>query len=135
MTEEKAEDKLKSKKNILIIDDDFLFQNIIKKKSDNSRYNTDSCSHVLQASLYLENKKPDLILLDILMPGMSGLEFLSYLRFNLNYLKIPVIVTSVLYESQVLDSSFKLGANDFFQKPVNIVQLFNRIDNLLSEKT
>ena len=83
--------------------------------------------------LLKNNEIPDLILLDIMMPEMSGWEVFDKLKHSSEWSKIPVI-----FFSAVVDKTSKMTANslarDFIEKPVNIEELKNKIDRILKEK-
>lgn len=77
-------------------------------------------------------EKPDLILLDILMPDMSGFEVLKRLKANPATVSIPVVILSVLWEGDEVHKALQLGAVDFIVKSnVPLAALINRIEKYL----
>ncbi len=80
----------------------------------------------------LEKQKPDLILLDIMMPQMDGLEVLTRLRENSDTASIPVIflTAKVLYEDVI--RGYKMGAEYYITKPIDNTQLLQGINSILS---
>jgi two-component system, OmpR family, alkaline phosphatase synthesis response regulator PhoP len=79
----------------------------------------------------VRDNMPDLILLDIMMPNMSGYEVCKALRANDATKDIPVILVTALHEMADIELGMDLGANDFLTKPVNRVDLLSRINTLL----
>lgn len=79
----------------------------------------------------VEEKTPDLILLDIMMPKMSGYEVCKKLRGQDNTATIPVIMVTALHEMADMELATEVGANDFLTKPVNRIDLAERVTALL----
>jgi len=112
---------------ILIIDDDHLIQEMLKFKMQEHKIKTIHSYTISQANNIIKQKVPDLIMLDILLPGINGLEFLSYLKFSLLELHTPVILMSVLKNEEVKELGFKLGAKEYFFKPLNFDHLISSV--------
>lgn len=116
---------------ILVIDDHqtnvLLMQKILEKKNYQISSFT-SCENVMSEVMKIN---PELILLDIMMPNVDGIEFLQTLK-NSNHTKaIPVIIVSAKTDTNVIDKALELGAVDFIKKPVSIVYLLNAIEKIL----
>lgn len=75
----------------------------------------------------LVKQRPDLILLDIEMPVMNGIELLCVLKADSKYSKIPVIFLTIQNDIDVEANAFKLGAVDYIRKPVNDIVLLSRV--------
>lgn len=80
---------------------------------------------------WCEHNEPDLILLDMIMPRMHGLEFLKKVRALEHMVEIPIIVISAQEKREVLYDALELGANDFLRKPVDSLELVARAKNML----
>jgi two-component system response regulator VicR len=78
----------------------------------------------------IEQHRPDLILTDIMMPFVSGLEVVSFVRTKLN-LETPIIVFSAASQEGMVLKAFNLGANDFMSKPFSPNELVIRVKRLL----
>lgn len=127
--EKKAMDKKISNIQILLVEDDEILSSIIINYLKKEGYNVSLAADGLYVSTLLEKKIPDLILLDIVMPGMSGYEVLKALKSNERYKDIPVIIFSNLGQEHEIEKGKKLGAEDFWVKanftPKKIVNSIN----------
>jgi two-component system response regulator AtoC len=81
----------------------------------------------------LKSKETDLILLDILMPGMSGLEVLENVRKL--YPELPVIILTGVKDKRIVDDTFNMGAADFIPKPIDLDILEQSISNNLQKRS
>jgi cyclic di-GMP phosphodiesterase len=79
--------------------------------------------------------QPDLVLLDIMMPGVSGLDILATLRSDSNWVGLPVIILTASSDLQTKRQALDLGANDFLNKPVDPNELIPRVQNVLTVKS
>lgn len=108
-------------KNILVIDDDIHIGNMLKEVLTKEGYGVSRAYSGTEALLYLSANRPDLILLDLMLPGLSGEEVLQQIK------GIPVIVVSAKVD---VDEKVKLllgGAVDYVTKPFQIKELLARI--------
>ena len=107
--------------NILIIDDDAHINDIVSKALQSEGYSVSSAYSGTEALLLLSQRKPDLILLDLMLPGLSGEELLPQIK------DIPVIVVSA--KTDVTDKVELLlgGAVDYITKPFDMKELLARI--------
>ncbi len=116
------------RKRILLVDDERAILKIVSIKLRISGYDVVTACDGKQALELVESAKPDLILLDIVMPVMDGLAVLEQLR---PISRLPVIAFSARPEAG--QKALTLGANAFLSKPFDIDRLVQRIDSLLSE--
>ncbi len=79
----------------------------------------------------VRQEAPDLILLDIMMPRMSGYEVCRKLRAEAATRDVPIIMVTALHETADVELGMEVGANDFLTKPVNRVDLIERVRTLL----
>lgn len=82
----------------------------------------------------LENinaSSPDIVLLDIMMPRMSGFEVCRWIKDNPETRDIPVVIVTALYEMGDVEKGIDSGADDFLSKPVNKLELLTRVKSLL----
>lgn len=107
------------KENILIVEDDNILQEMYCEKFEMEDFNVEKASTGREGLEKLEKNSPDIILLDILMPDMNGLEMLKEMKKNREYRDIPVILLTNLGESKIdmdQELSFALGIKDYLIK-------------------
>ncbi len=87
-----------------------------------------------QALDQVKSFKPDLILLDVMMPKLSGFEVCKQLKDNPQSRKIMILMVTALNELGDIERAVEAGTNDFLSKPVNKVELVKRVENMLQLK-
>ncbi len=113
--------------DILIVDDNQSNRDLFKKRLERDGHNVNLASGGHEAIEFLRDQKVDLILLDIVMPEMSGIEVLTYLKNDPKLNSIPVIMLSALDDMDSIINCILLGAEDYLFKPFNPVLLKARI--------
>jgi len=103
-------------KNILIIEDDEFLRGLIGKKLSSEGYGIISSVDGEDGVKKAKEEKPDLILLDLVLPSIDGFEVLSKLKADPLASKIPVIILSNLSQRSDIDKGVKLGASDYIIK-------------------
>lgn len=111
--------------NILVVEDDNDINQLLCKIIKKSNYFTQPAYSGTEALIYLEKKGWDLVLLDLMLPGMTGEEILAKIG------NIPVIIISAKSEQQTKIDSLRSGADDFISKPFDVEEVSARIDSLL----
>ena len=101
---------------VLVVDDDPDHCEVVSKLLQKSGYATVSASNGWEALIALDNGKYDLVLLDLMMPGMDGATFLNILRHDERRKNLPVLVVSALHPDQVDDAVKGQDYQDYFQK-------------------
>ncbi len=112
----KSEDHI----HILVIDDDDFLLNAIKKKLELVGYKVTISNNVHDAYFKLHVVKPDMILLDIIMPDINGIEFMALLRSQYEMLSIPIILMSYLDKRELFNMGYDLNSDRFLSKPFNM---------------
>lgn len=107
---------MSSSKKILIIEDDDFLRNLILKKLERAGYNVLFAVDGNAGLSIIENEKPGLILLDIILPGIDGFEVLKRIKTNESLKDIPVIILSNLGEKKNIEQGLGLGADDYIIK-------------------
>lgn len=115
--------------HILIIDDDIHINEMLEEVLIQEGYQVSHAYSGTEALLFLANEKPDLILLDLMLPGLTGEEVLSQIE------KIPVIVMSAKVEVKDKVALLMNGAEDYITKPFEIEELLARIVVQLRKST
>ena len=122
-------------KKILIVDDDTMSGNLLAKRVEKKGFKCEVVSTGQSCLDLMLNKNDfDLVLLDIMMPGMSGTEVLEEIRKTKNNFELPVIMVTAKDEASDVIDSLKKGANDYITKPVNIDMALARIQTQLQIK-
>ena len=119
--------------NVLIVEDDEFNRDLLQRRIKQSGFNTACASNGKEALEVLENEKFDLLLLDLMMPGIDGIEVLKRLKADAKHARIPVIMVSALDDSESIATCMRYGATDYITKPFNAVLLRARIESVLKE--
>lgn len=122
--------QIAKKDNILVVDDDKMNLAIVHKMLG-IRYDVTCVSSGMDAISYLNNNVPDMILLDLHMPEMSGLEVLEKIREQDKLSDIPVVFLTADNDRKTEIDIFKAGAMDFIQKPFVAEVVIQRISRIL----
>ncbi|MBR6666046.1 MAG: diguanylate cyclase [Lachnospiraceae bacterium] len=117
-------------KHILIVDDSNMYC-IIAKNALESTYRISLAHSGPEALAFLEKEIPDLILMDIEMPKMSGKEVLRQIKSHKEWSKIPVMFMTALSELETEAECLELGADDFIAKPIKPLIMASRVSKLL----
>jgi len=120
--------------NILAIDDNVLNGEIIKAAMESVNQNVTLAYNGKQAMEILEKEKFDLILLDIMMPDMSGFDIIKHIKANPKTASLPVIFVSALDSTDNIVKGFNLGSYEYIVKPFKIAELKARVLNILKIK-
>ncbi len=112
---------------ILIVDDSTTNQVLLEALLQEEGYETITAFGAKEAFKIIEKTKPKLILLDLLMPEISGFDFLKKISTQKHMEAVPVIIVSAVGSKENQDQCFELGAVDFFTKPVDIPLLLEKV--------
>lgn len=119
---------------LLIVDDEPQVRKLLETLLQHEGYQTVCAGSGEEALQLVAQQPPDLILLDIMMPGMDGYEVASQLKGDETTAGIPIIMLSALSEPSARVSGLETGAEEFISKPVERVELWLRVRNLLRLK-
>ena len=122
---------MNSKKKILIVDDDQFMRELLTAKLEENGYEVSSVSEGFLAIQTIRDHKPDLVLLDILLPGLSGLETLNVLRAEELGQHLPIILISNLNEPELIRVAERLGADGYLVKPFTAELLIEKIKEII----
>jgi DNA-binding response OmpR family regulator len=114
---------------ILVVDDDQRILHFSRLKLMASGYNVTTAMNGQGALTMIESEKPDVVVLDLRMPVMGGLEVLRILR---SHSELPVIVMSAA--TDLAEEALVAGADDFIAKPFVVDELVRRIEQILERK-
>ena len=112
---------------ILVVDDVPLNQMLVERMLARFNFNIRKAGNGYEALQSIKEEKPDLILLDIMMPVMDGFEVLKELKRSPETEDIKVIVLSALNTNSDIIKGYELGAKDFITKPIMLDKLVNSV--------
>lgn len=119
---------------ILVIDDSTTNQVLMEALLQEEGFSTQSASNAAEAYTLIQRRKPRLILLDLLMPQVSGIECLKQFKSSAETKDIPIIVVTAVNSTEYKDACMKLGALDYYTKPIDIPLFLKHIGNILTGK-
>jgi len=123
------------KMKILVVDDDEdsldLVEAILSEEGYENIMKARSAEEMFEI---LKREKPDLILLDVMLPGMDGYEACRVLKGNPEWRDIPVIMVTARSSPEDLRKGFEAGAFDYIEKPLSDVELVARVESALKTK-
>lgn len=114
--------------NILIVDDDYDIRNLLKKSFERENFNSDIANDGRSAIYYFDKNDYDLVILDLMLPELDGIEVCKIIRQKSN---IPIIMLTAkdFEEEKILGLS--IGADDYITKPFNISEVIARAKSLI----
>lgn len=121
-----------SEYKILIVDDVMSNVLLLKVLLTNEKFTIATASNGRQALEQVDKENPDLILLDVMMPDLSGFEVAQQLKANPATAEIPIIFLTALNSTADIVKGFQVGANDFISKPFNKEELIIRVTHQIS---
>ena len=132
MAEELEKQIIKSDYTIMVVDDVMSNVLLLKVLLSNENYNVVTANFGRQALELARTLTPDLILLDVMMPDLSGFEVAQYLKSDTITADIPIIFLTALNSTQDIVKGFNVGASDFVSKPFNKEELLIRVMHQIS---
>ncbi len=125
MTPFYAQDHDYSQYNVLAVDDIPLNLLLVQKMLSRFNFQMRTAANGQQALDAVVAKKPDLILLDLMMPGIDGFEVIRRLRADPATADIQIVILSALNSNEDIVKGFNVGANDFIMKPIIMEKLLS----------
>lgn len=129
---------------VLIVDDEYAGRETLQSMLEGEGYQLKMAENGPQALQWAKEFLPDVILLDVMMPGMTGFEVCQQIRSDPQVAEIPIVMLTALDDRESLLSALKAGADDFISKPIDRYELrarllgitrLNRYKKLLQERT
>jgi putative two-component system response regulator len=128
---------------VLIVDDEYIGRETLQAALEGEGYELEMAENGLQAIEKAKKLLPDVILLDVMMPGMSGFDVCGRIRSDPQIAEIPIIILTALDDRESLLNALKAGADDFISKPFDRYELrarlmgitrLNRYQKLIQER-
>jgi DNA-binding response OmpR family regulator len=120
-------------RKILLVDDSATVLMMERMILAAERFDVLTATNGLEAQEKAKRELPDLILMDIVMPRVSGLEACKALREDPATRHIPIILVTTRSEAETMERGYEIGCNDYVTKPVNGSELLGKIKNILGE--
>jgi len=118
-------------KKILLVDDSSTVLMMERMILAAERFDIVTASNGREGQEKAKQEMPDLILMDIVMPQVNGLEACKALRADPTTRHIPIILVTTRGEAQTMEQGYENGCNDYVTKPVNSAELLTKVRNLL----
>ncbi len=119
------------KKRVILLEDEEDIAALIKLQADISGYNLHVETDGVNGLKAIEREKPDLVVLDIMLPGLNGFDVCRRMKTNPDLKKIPIIIISAKSDELDMVLGLELGADDYVAKPFSPKVLFSRVKAVL----
>lgn len=119
---------------ILVIDDEVELTELIKFRLESHGYQVVVANDGLTGLAKAREEAPDLIILDVMLPGMDGYKICRLLKFDERYRQIPIIMFTARVESEEPKISLQMGADAYLAKPFEPTIFLQKVEELLKKK-
>jgi DNA-binding response OmpR family regulator len=123
-----------AKATVLVVDDDPVIQKLLQVNFEMEDYTVLTASDGVEGLARAREERPDIVVLDIMMPRMNGLEVASALKADPDTARIPVILLSAKAQGSDLQAGSDTGADDYVTKPFDPLELLERVSSLLAAR-
>ncbi|MFO7682223.1 MAG: response regulator [Chloroflexota bacterium] len=119
---------------IYVIDDDEQLLRMVGLMLERGGHTVQLISNPVEGLEQILEDKPDLLVLDVMMPGMSGHDIARSIRTHKSLEDLPILILTARSQEVDRDTALKSGANDYLSKPVTSQEIIERVDNLLTQR-
>ncbi|GAB4520375.1 MAG: hypothetical protein OHK0046_30540 [Anaerolineae bacterium] len=123
------------KKNILVVDDEIGALTLIGIMLERGGFSVLKAKDATSALAVLDQNTPDMIILDVMMPGMDGIELCEVIREREDTSQVPVLILSARGDAESVMRGMEAGADDYLPKPILHHDLVAKVRHMLSETT
>jgi two-component system cell cycle sensor histidine kinase/response regulator CckA len=113
--------------HVFVVDDDMIVRDVARVSLEEAGFMVSEAENGVQALEAVEHLKPDIILLDVMMPEMNGFDTCSALRKLPGCELIPILIMTALEDIESVNRAYEVGATDFATKPINWIVLVQRV--------
>ncbi|GEM_PF-6521467 len=117
--------------SVLLVDDDPVLRELVRVELEDVGFEVREAPDVVTAQHLIKEQRPDVALIDVLLPGESGLDLTAWLRGQAWAAHLPIVVLTGLEHDEVIGLAFEAGATDFIRKPVEAPLLRHRVQLVL----
>ncbi len=121
-------------RHVLVLEDDAAVQTLLRKQLTAHNFKVTAATDGLDGLMKLESMKPDLVLCDVMMPNLDGIEFVRAIKANSGTQKIPVIFLTAKTDPRSMIEGINVGARFYVTKPFQIDDLLTKIRRALTGK-
>lgn len=114
-------------KKILVVDDETFIINLLRNGLTENGFEVITADNGFDALLSVEENMPDCVITDIMMPRLSGIDFLQALKNNEVTKDVPVILISAMDQAEMVQQGLDLGAADYITKPFKINEIVGKL--------
>lgn len=122
-------------KKVLVIEDDPATSRLVEYTLKHHGFRVITATNGLDGVRITVKESPDLVILDVMLPGMDGLEICRRLRSNPATINIAIMIFSARAQESDRETGLKAGANDYLVKPAAPAEIIARVEKLLLEKS
>ncbi len=119
-----------SNSRILVVDDDDSIRSLLEQELSEAGYQIEQAKNGKEALECIRKNRPDLIILDVMMPEMNGFDVAAILKNDPQTMDIPIIILSIVQDKA---RGFRIGVDRYLTKPIDTAQLFTEVGNLLEQ--
>ena len=130
----KSQEYKPMKNKILIVEDDLSTVELLKVTLELEGYEVAIAYDGIDALRKVEREKPNLIVLDVMIPGVDGFEVCQLLKHNLKFMKIPIIMVTAKVRKEDRATGLEKGADDYITKPFEPAALVDRIRKFIARE-
>lgn len=120
----------KDARNILVVDDEQNIRELLRQVLEGEGYNVSVAEDGVEAMKQVKEHRPDLIILDVMMPNINGFDVVAMLKSDVDTMDVPVIILSIVEDRE---KGYRLGVDRYLTKPLNTELLFHEISTLLEQ--
>ena len=117
---------------VLVVDDESFIISLLKNGLTENGFEVITAVNGFEGLIAVEEKNPDVIITDIMMPRLTGLEFLKALKNNPATSSVPVFLISAMDQADMVQQGLDLGATDYITKPFKINEIIGKLRHHLS---
>ncbi|MGB5428889.1 response regulator [Eudoraea sp.] len=121
---------LKKAQTILVVDDDTPIRSLLRQELTEAGYEVNEAANGKAALDMVRMSKPDLIILDVMMPEINGFDVAAVLKNDPATMDIPIIILSIVQDKE---RGFRIGVDRYLTKPINTEHLFHEVEELLEQ--
>jgi two-component system alkaline phosphatase synthesis response regulator PhoP len=120
-------------KKIMVVDDEPYIARVIKFKLEQEGYSVISANDGQSGLQKIKEEKPDMVLLDVMMPGLSGYEVCQKIKQDAELAGIPVVILTAKGQERDREQGLTMGASDYITKPFSPNRLLELVKNMIGD--